>query len=129
MSPFEMVWNTFEFHTNQINALERDHLSNIEKYQDFINSVIDPTRKERLLLKKQIDGCCSKLITEYKKQIDCINEMVDGVQNNSFETEEDLEILNSFEIDWDNILQLKNLTATLMNEMIQVRSKINEVLS
>tara|TARA_A100001515_G_scaffold139483_1_gene134153 strand:+ start:4391 stop:4780 length:390 start_codon:yes stop_codon:yes gene_type:complete len=129
MSPFEMVWNTFEFHTNQINTLEREHLSNIAQYQDFVASVINPTRKERLLLKKQIDGCCSKLITEYKKQIDCIDEMVDGVQNNSFETEEDIEILNSFEIDWDHILQLKNLTATLMKEMIQVKSKINEVLS
>ena len=129
MSPFEMVWNTFEFHTNQINTLEREHLSNIAQYQDFVASVINPTRKERLLLKKQIDGCCSKLITEYKKQIDCIDEMVDGVQNNSFETEEDIEILNSFEIDWDHILQLKNLTATLMKEMIQVKSKINEDLS
>ena len=29
MSPFEIVWSTFEFHTTQINALEEEHLSNI----------------------------------------------------------------------------------------------------
>tara|TARA_A200000159_G_C7272601_1_gene317946 strand:+ start:279 stop:668 length:390 start_codon:yes stop_codon:yes gene_type:complete len=129
MSPFEIVWSTFEFHTTQINALEEEHLSNIAKYQDFIHLIINPTRKERLVLKKEIDACCSKLVTEYKKQIDCIDEMINGVNDDTFNTEEDLKILNSFEIDWDHLIELKTLTMQLMREMEEVKSKINEVLS
>ena len=129
MSPYEIVWSTFEFHTTQINALEEEHLSNIAKYQDFIHLIINPTRKERLVLKKEIDACCSKLVTEYKKQIDCIDEMINGVNDNTFNTEEDLKILNSFEIDWDHLIELKTLTMQLMREMEEVKSKINEVLS
>lgn len=129
MSPFEIVWSTFEFHTTQINALEEEHLSNIAKYQDFIHLIINPTRKERLVLKKEIDACCSKLVTEYKKQIDCIDEMINGVNDDTFNTEEDLKILNSFEIDWDHLIELKTLTIQLMREMEEVKSKINEVLS
>lgn len=128
MSPFEIVWSTFEFHTHQINELEKEHLLNMQKYQDFIALVIDPTRKQRLLLKKQINECSSKLITEYKKQIDCIVEMMDGVRNNTFDNKEDLEVLNSFEIDWDHLIQLKTLTMQLMHEMTEVKAKINEVL-
>ena len=129
MSPFEIVWSTFEFHTTQINALEEEHLSNIAKYQDFIHLIINPTRKERLVLKKEIDACCSKLVTEYKKQIDCIDEMINGVNDDTFNTEEDLKILNSFEIEWDHLIELKTLTMQLMREMEEVKSKINEVLS
>ena len=120
MDDLELAWETYEFHGSKIYDLEQLHLSNLKKLKIFKQKRVAPTESEKEKIVRVTTRCCDDLIVHYKKQINSIKDLIKIYKSNGDELEfamTDVDFLN----------ELINVTATLMEEMLQYKSEIKKL--
>lgn len=121
MDNLELTWETYEFHTNCIAELEEEHIDNLKNVETLLNKTTPVTNIQKLKLRKKAVACCNKLISAYKKHLDCIDELIKIHSSECdipTEREADIQLFN----------ELKNVSATLMEEMNIYREKLSDIL-
>lgn len=120
MDDLELAWQTYEFHSVKIYDLEQLHLSNLKKLKIFKQKRVAPTESEKEKMVRAITRCCDDLIVHYKKQINSIKDLIKIYKSNGGELEFTM-------TDVDFLDELVNVTATLMEEMLQYKFKIEKL--
>jgi hypothetical protein len=70
---FELLWETYEFHTKYISELESDHIKHMEEFNKSSNE------KDSFNLIGDNTLCCNKLINGYVKNIDSIDDLIESI--------------------------------------------------
>lgn len=125
MDDLELAWETYDFHTYMLHELEVKHHSVMEYYQRFVKRNLNPSQAKKTYARNKINKSFSAILTSYGKQLKSIDDLikiykiykVDGIP-----------LPEGREIDPQLFITLKNVTATLMEEVKILRKEINEVL-
>lgn len=126
MDKLELAWETYEFYTEMVHELEIDRLNTMKLYHSFIKKELNPTQLKKRFVKNKINKSLNKLLVGYKKQLDAINQLTEIYKYRKLNG---IPIPEERDMDIQLFFQLKNVTATLIEEHKILRSEINEVLS
>ena len=118
----ELVFDTFDFYNNIVYEAEEYHFGLIENVHTFLEDYDNPTQVRKTYYKKKLNQSFSNLLSIYSKQNDCIGDMIKCHQKNK-------NFLVDKEIDYKSLLNLKNVTATLVEALVAHRKQINKLLS
>lgn len=110
MNNLKLSWETFDFLTINIAELEARHLNNVDTIQNFFTQNKSPTREQKKRLKSKLDTCLDSLLVLYVKQVQCIDDLLE--LNNS-----NIDIPEEQEIDLETLATLRDVTATLLEQM------------
>lgn len=110
MNNLKLSWETFDFLTINIAELEARHLNNVDTIQNFFKQNKSPTREQKKRLKSKLDTCLNSLLVLYVKQVQCIDDLLE--LNNS-----NIDIPEEQEIDLETLATLRDVTATLLEQM------------
>ena len=122
MDDLELAWQTFEFHSERIADLEFNYAELLKRKKILLNKQVPATKWEKLDLKNEMIACCNKLINAYNKHIDSIDDLIclhNEVETVPIERETDIKLFN----------ELKNVSATLCEEMKVYKITISEIFS
>jgi hypothetical protein len=122
MDKLELAWQTYEFYTNEILVEEEKHVNNIRTLKNFVDANPFPTRHQKSRMKKKCLQTCTTLNQLYNKQSEAISDLIK--MHNEY-----VDIPSDREVDISSLLALKNVTATLMQEIHKYKSQIEEILS
>ena len=122
MNKLELAWETYEFYTNEILQEEENHVNNIQTLKNFIDATAFPTRQQKSRFKNKCLKTCRSLNQLYNKQVESISDLIEIYGNC-------VDIPLHREIDIEHLLTLKNVTVTLMHQIDQYQSQIEEMLS
>ncbi len=120
MNNFDLIWETFEFHSFEGSKLEEKHYANMLKIQSFKEKGFGseknlPSLKEEILKDITILNNC------YSKQLDSVNELINIHDSKSFP--------EGMEISKSTLCSLKNLIASLLEETKIYYSDIEDFLN
>lgn len=118
----ELVFDTFDFYNNIVYEAEEHHFGLIENVHTFLEDYDNPTQVRKTYYKKKLNKSFSNLLSIYSKQNDCIGDMIKCYKKNK-------DFLVDKEIDYKSLLNLKNVTATLVEALVAHRKQINKLLS
>jgi hypothetical protein len=118
----ELVFDTFDFYNNIVYEAEEHHFGLIENVHTFLEDYDNPTQVRKTYYKKKLNKSFSNLLSIYSKQNDCIGDMIKCHKKNK-------NFLVDKEIDYQSLLNLKNVTATLVEALVVHRKQINKLLS
>ena len=118
----ELVFDTFDFYNNIVYEAEEHHFGLIENVHTFLEDYDSPTQVRKTYYKKKLNQSFSNLLSIYSKQNDCIGDMIKCHKKNK-------NFLIDKEIDYKSLLNLKNVTATLVEALVVHRKQINKLLS
>ena len=118
----ELVFDTFDFYNNIVYEAEEHHFGLIENVHTFLEDYDSPTQVRKTYYKKKLNQSFSNLLSIYSKQNDCIGDMIKCHKKNK-------NFLVDKEIDYKSLLNLKNVTATLVEALVVHRKQINKLLS
>lgn len=121
MDDLELAWQTYDFHTNSLYELEEKHRSVIEYYRKFVAKNLNPSQTKKTYVRNKVNKSFNMIINAYNKQLTAIDDLI--VLHNS-----GVDIPAERDTDPQLLYQLKNITATLVEEVKIVRRDINEVL-
>ena len=121
MNKLDLAWETFDFYTIEISDHEAQYFSNTKTIKNFLKSENFPQKDQRKRLLNKSNKCMDNLIVLYKKQIDAISDLIEL-------NESGIEIPPEKEIDKMSLVALKNITATLIEEMRIHKSEIKDLL-
>ena len=121
MNKLDLAWETFDFYTIEISDYEAQYFSNTKTIKNFLKSENFPQKDQRKRLLNKSNKCMDNLIVLYKKQIDAISDLIEL-------NESGIEIPPEKEIDKMSLVALKNITATLIEEMRIHKSEIKDLL-
>jgi hypothetical protein len=121
INKLNLAWDTFDFYTEEISGYEAEHLNNSKTLDNFLNNGNFPQKDQRKRFFKKSNKCIDILLTLYKKQMDSISDLIE--LNESYE-----DIPPEKEIDTMSLVALKNITATLIEEMRMHQSEIKDLL-
>lgn len=125
MCDIELAWKTFDFHSENISKLEEDHLNNINKLNVLLKKQVPATKWQKLDLVNKIIACCNKLESSYLKHTHCLEELIKIYKHRNLNG---ISIPAKHHTDIDFFNELKNINATLIEEMKVYKSKVTEVL-
>lgn len=121
MNKLDLAWETFDFYTIEISDYEAQYFSNTKTIKNFLKSENFPQKDQRKRLLNKSNKCMDSLIVLYKKQIDAVSDLIEL-------NESGIEIPPEKEIDKMSLVALKNITATLIEEMRIHKSEIKDLL-
>jgi ferritin-like metal-binding protein YciE len=122
MDKLELAWDTFDFYTSEICDVEAKHLNIVSQISKLIENHFDSTRSQRKRLRIKFLNNMSNLLTLYKKQLDCINDLIEL-------SEELKDMPPEKAVDKNTMATLKNVTSTLLEEMILSREEYIKYLN
>ena len=117
----DLAWDTFYFYTEEISEFESQYFSNTKTIKNFLKSENFPQKDQRKRLLNKSNKCMDSLIILYKKQMDAISDLIELNKSG-------IEIPPEQEIDNTSLCSLKNITATLIEEMRTHKSEIKDLL-
>lgn len=121
MNKLDLAWETFDFYTIEISDYEAQYFSNTKTIKNFLKSENFPQKDQRKRLLNKSNKCMNNLLVLYKKQIDAISDLIEL-------NESGIEIPPEKEVDKMSLVALKNITATLIEEMRMHKSEIKDLL-
>ena len=121
MCDFDLAWNTFSFHAAECSKLEDSHFKDINDLNNLILNNPDLRSLNKKRIKKELLLDTNSLLTAYKKQMDAIDDLID--------LNKEGKIPKDLEIDMEYLFSLKNITATLSEELKASVSRLLECLS
>ena len=121
MNKLDLAWETFDFYTIEISDYEAQYFSNTKTIKNFLKSENFPQKDQRKRLLNKSNKCMDSLIVLYKKQIDAVSDLIEL-------NESGIEIPPEKEIAKMSLVALKNITATLIEEMRIHKSEIKDLL-
>jgi len=119
----ELAWQTYDFHVDIASKLEIEHESVMQYYKDFIKYNINPTKIKKNYVKKKLSKSFVILFNMYKKNLDAITDLI------RLHEEEPLEVPNHRSVNIQNLIDLKSITSSLVEELKVYRLKIFENLN
>lgn len=122
MDNLELTWQTFEFHSANIMELEEEYEQTLKKAKILLSKQVPATKWEKLDMKNKMIALCNKLISSYGKHIDCIGELIhlhNEAESIPIERETDVQLFN----------ELKNVSATLSEEMRVYKDHLSDIFS
>lgn len=121
ISKLELAWDTYEFYTNEIMKYEEIHTNTLKTLKRFVNDTPNPRKYQRDRVKKKCQESCSKLFLLYQKQIDALSDLIEI--HNTY-----VDIPLERQVDIESLITLKNVTVTLLNQVNQYKTQIEEIL-
>lgn len=121
MSQFNLLWNTFDFFTNKSYELEKKHASFIEEYHNLTENNINPSHKNKLILRNKLNNSFNSILNIYLKQINSIDDLLNLHIEGS-------DVLESRDVSSKHLLDLRQVTKTLIEAIEAYKIEINEVL-
>lgn len=117
-----ILYETFDFYNRIVYKSEEKHFVLIENLHIYLDQHKSPTMAMKNEFKTNINNSFSNLLAIYSKQNDAISGLIEcNKVNKSF--------LSKKEITRESLLSLKNLTASLIEQLILHRNQINSLLS
>lgn len=121
----EMLWDTFDFHTEQLGELESKIVDAFNELHIFLENNLNPTQKEKLEARRLIDDCCDKSIACYKKQVHAINELF--TLYFAFR-KKNISVPIHRKVKLNFLVQLRSTTLDLMSVMSLYKDRVTEIL-
>ena len=118
----ELAWETYDFHVNIASKLESKHELAIQHYKDFMKRNLNPTKDKKNYIKKGLSKSFSTLLNVYKKNLNAVSDLIRLHENNP------LEVPDYRFVEIQNLIDLRSITATLIESMEVHRSEIFEDL-
>ena len=122
MDTLELAWETYEFYTGEITKYEEQHTNTLKTLKRFVNENPNPKQYQRTRVKKKCEESCAKLQLLYKKQVEALSDLIE-IHNTR------VDIPLEREIDIEYLMTLKNVTVTLMHQINQYKTQIDDILS
>jgi hypothetical protein len=117
----ELEWQSFEFYVRETEVHESSHMQFIKTIQNFIDANPNPKPYQRKRLISKSQRSTDILLQLYKKQLDCLDKLIDFHSKN-------LDISIEREVDVNSLLTLKNTTKTLLYQINHENQKIIKIL-
>ena len=121
MNSLELEWETFDFYTVKIQKQEAIHVSKLSLIKSFLSKDYSFSERKRGNLLDDYNKCCSHLLLLYKKQLDSVSNLI--VLNRDC-----IDIPVEREVGTENLLELKNITATLIEQVIKHKEDMGSML-
>lgn len=121
MNDLELVWESFDFYTSEICDYESKNMGTIFLIKNFHKNNQSPQKDQRNRLKKKYIQEVDALTNLYQKYIFTINQLLSYQPNEVSPLER--------EIDLHSLFALKNLTASLLQEIKISKSHYLQILS
>lgn len=121
MNRLELEWETFDFFTAKIQEQEEVHLSKLASINQFLSSNKDVVDTERSDFLSEYNECCDQLLLLYTKQINSISNLI--TLNKDY-----VDIPIEREVSSHTLINLKNVTGTLMAEVVQYKEDMQLML-
>ena len=121
MDKFELAWDTYDFHTAIAYELEEKHKLVIDSYHKFVKKNLNPSHIKRTYVRNKLNKSFNAILSAYKKQLDSIDDLIKYYM-------EYKDIADERDLNPQLLFDLKNTTATLVEEMKNLRREINEDL-
>lgn len=122
MEKLELAWRTYEFHTSELHLLESDHHKFMIYYKKFLNRNSKLNYSQKSFIKKRAIKSFSKILNAYMKQISAISELIDLHLSG-------IKIPDSRSCNVQDLMNLLNVTATLVEEMKMQKKEICDFLN
>jgi hypothetical protein len=110
----DTAWESYNFHYEILNDLQRNNDEVIIKYNKFLDDNINPQKREVALLRKEMNDSYDSLIMGYEKCIQSINELINGHK--------------SVDVSRECLNEYKNITYSQYEVAKMEQTEINEVL-
>jgi len=117
MNKLELAWSTYEFYTLEITDHEYAHVQLVKEINEtfpFLNSA------DKKSLQSEYDRQHKCLFTLYKKHLDSISDLISLNQTL-------VDVPPERKVDITSLITLKNVTATLIQEMKAYKKEIDEL--
>ena len=121
MDELELAWQTYDFHTSMIHDLEEGHKHLVARFEKFISNNLNPSELRKKRVKNGMNKSFNELLLMYNKQLKAIDDLIALYKS-------DIDIPAEREVNLQLFFDLKNVTATLVEELKVHRREINEVL-
>lgn len=125
MHNLELAWDTYDFYTTKAIELENNHEDVIIHYNHFIENNLNPSQIKKNWLRNKINKSFNKVLNIHVKQIGAISDLLEAY---NYYRMNGITIPLERRIDPQTLVELKNITATLLEKEKQERRQINEVL-
>jgi hypothetical protein len=125
MQSLKLAWDTYEFYNEKAYELEESHQDTIKYYHNFIQKNLNPNQAQKSWLKNKINKSFNKILNIYVKQI---NSITDLLKIYDYYRLNGITIPAERRLNTQELVNLKNLTATLFEELKVFKKEINEVL-
>ena len=114
-----LLWESYEFYNEKISEVEEHTFDKLESITRFLNQDY-PTLGQRKRFKRQVTEKVGNLSSLYSKQIDIIDNLIIFYKEDSNKSQIPIER----EMDFTQLLTLKNLTVTLLYNLVNQRESI-----
>lgn len=114
-----LLWESYEFYNEKISEVEEYTFDKLEAITRFLNRDY-PTLGQRKRFKRQVTEKVSNLSALYSKQIDILDNLIIFYKEDSNKSQMPIER----EMDFTQLLTLKNLTVTLLYNLVDQRESI-----
>lgn len=125
MQSLELAWDTYDFYTAKAYELEESHQHTIQYYHNFIEKNLNPSQTKKSWLRNKMNKSFNKILNIYVKQI---NSITDLLKIYDYYRMNGITIPAERRLNIQDLVNLKNITATLVEEVKVFRTEINEVL-
>ena len=121
MDKLELAWDTYDFHTAIACDLEEKHKLAIDSYRKFVQKNLNPSQTKRTYVRNKLNKSFNAILSAYKKQLDSIDDLIKYYMEHK-------DISDERDLNPQLLFDLKNTTATLVEELKKLRREINEDL-
>ena len=126
MDDLELAWETYDFHSAMLKNFELKHEFAMEYYEDFIEKNLNPSQTKKTYVRNKLNKSFASLSSVYVKVLSAIDDLIKIYEDYKLNH---IPLPEHRQIDDPRLFfNLKNITATLMEEMKVSRREINGVL-
>ena len=126
MHNIELAWDTYDFYTAKAQDLENKHESLIKYFHDFLKKELNPSQTKKSWLRNKMNKSFNKLLNIHVKQINAVSDLIEiytYYRANGITIPPERRLKNP-----QCLVDLKNITATLMEQNKLDRTAVNEIL-
>lgn len=121
MNTLDLAWETYEFYTNEVHKYEQPHLNALKTFKNFLSLNPYPKQYQVKRIAKKTEESYLKLSLLYQKQINSLSDLINIYSNI-------IDIPPERDIDIEYLLTLKNVTSTLLNEILIYKKEIEKAI-
>lgn len=120
MNKARLAWETYNFYTQLAYTEEVNHTFLMKNFALLRKNSWFANKRAKSELKNKIINSCDSVINVYLKQVSSISDLISLDKKGS-------SILKSKQINIQTLIELKNVTSALVEEMKIQKNEINEI--
>jgi hypothetical protein len=121
MNSLSLEWETFDFYSEKIQKQESIHVSKLSLIKSFLSKKYNFSETKKVELLNDYNKCCKYLLILYKKQLD-------SLENLTLLNKNLVDIPPEREVNIMSLLELKNVTTTLVIQLNHHQKDVQEML-